>query len=135
VGIVKINDLIAAGAKLPDELLQQAKDRPKYGNRKTVIDDIKFDSQREANEYCELKIRKQAGEILDFDMQVPFKVVPGFARGRKKYRPTIYIADFVVTHLDGTKEVRETKGVKTSAYMIKRKLFAEKFPEYKFTEV
>lgn len=40
----------------------------KYHNRKTVIDGIKFDSKKEADYYCELRIRRMAHEIAGFDM-------------------------------------------------------------------
>ena len=35
----------------------------KYGNRKTVVDDIKFDSKAEARRYKELKLLEKSGII------------------------------------------------------------------------
>ena len=37
--------------------------RAKYGNRKVVLDGIRFDSQAEASRYGELKLLERAGEI------------------------------------------------------------------------
>jgi len=34
----------------------------KYHSRKTEIDGIVFDSKKEANRYCELKLMERAGE-------------------------------------------------------------------------
>jgi hypothetical protein len=127
-------DLIRAGGKLPAELLAQAEKRAKYGNRKPVIDSIEFDSQREADEYCRLKLLKRAGMIVGFEMQVDFIIEPGFRRGRRTYRPEKYRADFVVTNLDGSKTIREVKGVRTPLYMSKRKRFMARYPEYGFEE-
>jgi len=36
----------------------------KYNARKTVVDGITFDSKREAEYYCELKLRVRAGLFL-----------------------------------------------------------------------
>lgn len=34
--------------------------KSKYGNKKTVVDDIAFDSKKEADYYCELKLLRKA---------------------------------------------------------------------------
>ena len=41
----------------------------KYSNQKVVIDNIKFDSKKEANRYLELKIIEKAGEISNLQLQ------------------------------------------------------------------
>ena len=35
----------------------------KYRSKRTVIDGITFDSKKEANRYCELKLLEKSGEI------------------------------------------------------------------------
>lgn len=35
----------------------------KYKNQKVVVDDIKFDSKKEASRYLELKLLEKAGQI------------------------------------------------------------------------
>jgi hypothetical protein len=67
----------------------------KFNARKTTFDGITFDSKHEKDRYCELKQRLRDGEITDLKMQVPFELVPGFTCRGKKYRPIIYIADFM----------------------------------------
>ena len=52
----------------------------KYHNRKVVIDGITFDSRKEGNFYCELKMLRMAGEVKDFSLQVFFEGRPGTGR-------------------------------------------------------
>ena len=46
--------------------------RSKYGNKKTIVDDIEFDSIAEARRYRELKLLEAAGEIEGLVLQPPF---------------------------------------------------------------
>lgn len=96
--------------------------RAKYGNRKTQIDGITFDSKREAHRYVELRRMSEAGIIEDLRLQVPFEVIP--ACGSE--RPTKYIADFVFNQ-DGKQVVMDAKGHKTREYVLKRKLLLWRF--------
>lgn len=94
------------------------KGRSKYGNRKSVIDGITFDSQKEAGYYCQLKIRVRAGEVITFLMQVPFHLEGGVA----------YKADFVEFHADGSVHVIDVKGVRTDVYKLKKKQVEARYP-------
>jgi len=128
------------GIKLPPEIeaeieAEQKKKKSKYNNTKPVIDGIKFDSKLEANEYCRLKLRKMAGDILDFERQVPFTLQASFLFGKRQIRPVKLIVDFLVTELDGSLTIREAKGVRTQAYRIKKKMFLKQYPGIKFVEV
>jgi len=49
--------------------------RPKYGNRKTTVDGIEFDSKAEASYYCALKVRERAGEVSNVQLQPRFMFV------------------------------------------------------------
>jgi len=89
----------------------------KYGARKTVVDGITFDSQREANRYAELKLLERAGEISDLKLQVPFELIPK----QPGERAVKYTADFTYTE-DGETVVEDVKGVKTRDYVLRRKL-------------
>ena len=100
----------------------------KYGAKKTEIDGIRFDSKREAAYYSELKLLKMAGE-LDFELQPKFTLIEGFEKNGKKYRPTHYIADFLITYRDGRKVVIDVKGFETKDFKIKAKLFNQRYPE------
>ena len=100
----------------------------KYGNRKTVVDGITFDSKKEATRYAELKLLQRAGEIFDLQRQVPFTLIPKQTRdGKVIERPCVYKADFVYKDKDGTEVVEDTKGMRTKEYVIKRKLMLWQF--------
>lgn len=91
------------------------KARAKYRNRKTVVDGIKFDSQREATRYSVLKIMQAAGVISDLRLQVPYVIT---VNGLKVCK---YVADFVYVD-KGREVVEDVKGMKTPTYNLKKKL-------------
>jgi hypothetical protein len=95
--------------------------RRKYGNTKTEIDGIKFDSKKEAHRYIDLSIMVKAGLISDLKLQHKFNLVPSQKGGIRKELPVSYTADFVYTK-DGKTIIEDCKGVKTIQYIIKRKL-------------
>ena len=96
----------------------------KYGNRKTEVNGILFDSMLEARRYAELRVLQRAGEIEDLQLQVPFELIPTQkdAKGRVIERAVKYVADFVYKDKSGEVIVEDTKGMKTPDYVIKRKL-------------
>ncbi len=102
--------------------------KSKYGSIKTVIDNITFDSKREASYYNTLKLLKRAGEVLQIDLQPEFPynmycTVPGINDGSRVYAKQYkYVADFRVTYKDGHIEIIDVKGVKTSIYKQKKKI-------------
>ena len=85
-----------------------------------------FDSKKEANYYIKLKILKDAGKILDLELQKRFVLQQGFKLHGKTYRAITYIADFVYKDDKGM-HVVDTKGYRTETYKIKKKLFMKKF--------
>ena len=91
--------------------------KSKYNARKTNVDGHTFDSQKEADYYCELKLRLQAKEIRGFCLQPIFVLADGL-----KYK-----ADFIVFNNDGTSEIIDVKGFKTKEYKIKKKVFEDKY--------
>ena len=66
----------------------------KYHNKKTVVDNIKFDSKLEANRYSELKLLEKAGQIFDLKLQPRFLLQPSFKYKGKTHRKIEYVADF-----------------------------------------
>lgn len=101
----------------------------KYNNIKTTVDGIKFDSKKEADYYCQLKILKRAGEIKDFGLQPRYELQPTFKKNGTTHRAITYVADFVIVNNDGTTEIIDVKGVETQVFKIKKKLFEYKYPE------
>lgn len=102
----------------------------KYGNIKTVIDGIKFDSKAEATRYCELKLLDRAGEITELQLQPSFELVPKTATENR----VIYKADFSYKE-NGKTVVEDVKGYRTRDYNIKRKLFKWLYPHIDFREI
>lgn len=95
------------------------KKRPKYRNRRTVVDGISFASAKEARRYGELKLLERAGEIENLTLQPRFRLE---VNGK---HVTTYVADFLYG-LKGDASsliVEDAKGFKTDAYKIKAKLF------------
>jgi hypothetical protein len=114
----------------------------KMGNQKIVIDGMLFPSIRQANHYCELKILRDQGEIVDFLCEVNFPVSDGYYKDGKWVRPIVYRADFVVIKQKRVNistvceiQIHEPKGHRTRAYINKRKLFEKRYPEYEFIEI
>lgn len=95
----------------------------KYHSKKVNIDGITFDSKKEANRYCELKLLEKAGEIDCLKRQVKYELIPAQRLdGKVVERAVHYIADFVYKDKDGELIVEDTKGFRTADYIIKRKL-------------
>lgn len=103
--------------------------KSKYRNVKTTVDGIKFDSKKEAEYYCKLKLLKQVEEIKDFGLQQRYELLPTFKKNGTTYRSITYVADFVITNNDGTTEVIDIKGVETKDFKIKKKLFEYMYPD------
>lgn len=116
--------------------------RNKCGNIKIEVDGIEFDSKKEANRYCELKLLERAGVIEDLELQKEFELIPAqyesFARYGKKgqrlqdgkrciEKSCVYKADFAYKQ-GGKLIVEDVKGYRDPAsaayakFVIKRKL-------------
>ena len=106
----------------------------KYHSKKVTIDGITFDSKKEANRWCELRLLERAGQIQHLERQKVFELIPtqreilpeldrygNHKIGRVIERPCKYIADFVY-YENGKMVVEDTKGMRTSDYIMKRKL-------------
>jgi hypothetical protein len=106
----------------------------KYHSKKVTVNGITFDSKREANRYCELVLLEKAGQIQNLELQKEFELIPtqrevipepddkgGRKIGKVIERPCKYKADFTYTE-NGKTVVEDTKGCKTTEYIIKRKL-------------
>lgn len=92
----------------------------KYGAKKITdpATGFVFDSKAEFIRWCELRILGRAGQISDLQRQVKYELIPK----QKGERACTYVADFVYIDSDGNTVVEDTKGVRTDAYRIKRKL-------------
>lgn len=100
----------------------------KYHAHKVTVDGIEFDSRREANRYCELRLLERAGAISDLRRQVKYTLVPAQKKpSGGMERAVTYTADFVYRDKAGKPIVEDAKGVKTQQYIIRRKLMLREF--------
>ena len=107
--------------------------KSKYHAKKVVIDGITFDSKKEGKRYKQLVEMQEKGEISNLQRQVKYLLIPaqrepstigprgGIKKGKLLERECSYIADFVYD-MNGSKVVEDTKGMRTTEYIIKRKL-------------
>lgn len=87
----------------------------KYRAVKTYVDDIQFDSAKEARRYSELKLLENCKVIHSLELQPEFPVV---IEGKKICK---YKADFSY-YEDDRRVIEDVKGFKTPVYRIKKKL-------------
>lgn len=109
----------------------------KYNAKKTVVDGIEFDSLREADRYCELKLLEKAKEIRNLELQPRFLLQEKFKdKQGVTHRKIEYVADFMYVDNDGKKIVEDVKGVMTDVYKIKKKMFLKIYDDqYEFREI
>ena len=99
---------------------RQKRSRAKYGNKKTVVDGIKFDSKWESQRYLYLKSLEKAGRIKNLILQPKFLII---VNGQKI---CAYIADFKYNKEDASGQwehiIEDAKGVETPEFKLKKKL-------------
>lgn len=93
----------------------------KFHAQPITIDNIRFDSKKEARYYQDLQLRKKAGEIIQFLRQVPFHL-PG---------NVIYRVDFLEFHSDDTVHFVDVKGMQTPEFILKQKQVEELYAPIK----
>lgn len=99
--------------------------RGKFGNIKTSDPEggKAYDSRLEAKHGAEYQAMLERGEIRKLERQRVFTLHAGIK----------YIADFLITHLDGSLEAVDSKGMETAIFKLKKKLFLVDFPAVKLT--
>lgn len=120
--------LMAAPSAAPSGA--RGKRGPKFGNRKVVNEDGKFDSEKEYRVFQMLQLARAAREpaqrVVKIDRQSRYEVIdkqPG-------ERAVFYVADFVVTYADQRVEVIDAKSAITRinrVYVLKRKLMLSRY--------
>lgn len=98
----------------------------KYNNTKIVVGGEKFDSKREYNRWCELKILERAGIIKNLQRQVRFRLIDSQKGEYRNERPLDYVADFVY-YEGGRRIVEDCKGYRTHEYVQKRKMMLKEY--------
>lgn len=121
--VPKINSLVL------EEKQQEQDKKSKYRANKCVVDDIEFDSEKEASRYTELKLLEKAGVITELRLQVPFVLQDAFEINGEKIQAIKYIADFTY-YENGKLVIEDVKGIKTPVYNMKKKMFMYKYKQY-----
>lgn len=101
----------------------------KYRNKRVTVDGIKFDSQKEAQRFEELKMLQNAGDIRELKLQHEFTLQGAFTTtDGERVRSIKYIADF--TYYRGNlfiiEDVKSKATKDNSVYKLKKKMMAEK---------
>lgn len=103
-------------AKIPGDPVAKAN---KFKAVKTTIDNITFDSKKEAARYVKLKLAEQCGTISGLELQPRFQIVINdIYIGR-------YTADFRYAKSDGEIVIEDVKSDatrKTEAYRLRKKI-------------
>jgi hypothetical protein len=93
------------------------KKKSKYGNEKTEVDGIWFQSKREAKRYTELLILLKTGVIGLLERQIPYELNEGGTHSLKD------IADFrYIVCATGETIIEDVKGMRTKVYLKKKRL-------------
>lgn len=105
---------------------------------------MKFHSIAEMHRYQELKLLEKAGEITDLVLQPKFEVVPK----TEHERAATYTADFQYkekhssslspngyVYKDVVEDVKSEATAKDKTYILNRKLFRQKYPDFEFREI
>ena len=113
---------------IPDENQNQqiGHRRSKYNNRRFKDSEGTWDSEKERKRWTELRMLESVGKIQELQKKVSFELIASSFKNHKRLRPIVYIADFVYLEA-GVKVVEDTKGFRTKAYKLKRRLMWEKF--------
>ncbi|WP_316057616.1 DUF1064 domain-containing protein [Finegoldia magna] len=117
--------------------MQKMARRNKYNAKKIKIDGHTFDSKREAERYCELKLFFKAGLIRNLELQPRFLLQDEFFdKNEVKHKKIEYVADFLYIDNNGKAIVEDVKGVLTDVYKIKKKMFLKIYDDqYEFREI
>lgn len=96
----------------------------KFNNTVVFEGEEKFDSKKEYNRWCELKLLERAGVITNLKRQIPFVLVEKSEYGRELK----YVSDFCYWE-QGKYIVEDVKSTatKTPLYRFKKRLLAEKY--------
>lgn len=111
----------------------------KYKNIKAEYNGIVYDSRKEMRRAVALDWMLKAGVIRDLERQKRFVLQEGYVNNKgEKIREICYLADFCYYDNEKGKYIVEdvkSPATRTDVYLIKKKLFEKRYPEYWFEEV
>lgn len=100
----------------------KTKKPPKYGNKKSVVDGEKYDSNKERDRHQVLKLLERIGDISQLTRQVEFIISPECILYGKKSAARLYRCDFTY-YKNGIYIVEDVKSIitkKNPVYILKR---------------
>lgn len=102
--------------------------KSKYYSHKTeCLQGHLHDSAKEAKRCNELHLLLKANKISNLEIQRKFVLIPAVRyQDMPNERGISYVADFSYME-NGKNIIEDTKGYRTQAYIIKRKIFKEKY--------
>jgi len=103
----------------------QAKPRHKFRATPVTQGGRRYDSKKEARYAADLKLRKQAGDVVGWLEQVPFHLPGGIT----------YRVDFLEFRADGSVAFVDVKGYETKEFRMKMRLLREAYPWAEITVV
>lgn len=111
-----------------EQLVREISGKPKnkFGAVKKVVDDVKFDSTKEANRYAQLKLLVRAGKIKDLEVQPVYTLVKSVKyKNAKRAKPAmIYTADFRYWDIEKgelvVEDVKSKATAKETDYIMRR---------------
>lgn len=107
----------------------------KYGNKRKEVDGISFASTLEATRYQELKLMQLVGEISALQLQPKFVLQSPFQDNLGRCHAGIkYVGDFQYIR-KGIVHVEDSKGMRTSIFVLKWKWVIYLHPHIQFREV
>lgn len=121
-----MNRLKPAAIKRPKQLNFNHTKQQKYGNKKVVVDGIKFDSIAESKYLPVARLYAQKHN-LELRLQEKFVLLPAHKRNGKTVRAIKYVPDFTFWDGDQLVKVVDVKGMQTKDFKIKAKWFCYKY--------
>lgn len=100
---------------------------------KPIIDNYKFDSCQEAKFYLELKLLEHKGLIKNLELQKKYILQESFRKSGKTFREIAYVCDFYFIDKNNSEKIIDIKGIETTDFKIKYKLFEHRYPELTLT--
>jgi len=98
---------------------------------------ITFDSKKERDRFIVLRIMRRNGEIKNLQIQKRFLLLPA-TKSDHPERPAHYTADFFYYDVElGKWVIEDTKSEitkKEPAYILRRKIIKQKYPQFLFKE-
>jgi len=106
--------------------------KSKYNNRRTEGDGYTFDSKAESRRYSDLLLLEKAKIISDLRVHPVYLLQKAFRTPEgKSVRSIKFELDFDYIE-NGITVVEDVKGVETTAFKLKHKMFLKKYPDIRF---